>query len=328
MSTRSVDIRDLVLLGVSCAASAIVGVLVPFVGIPIAVLALALITMRFNARTGAVVAVLATAAAVLAIGEPLQAIVILPALLVAGPWATVALKRRPVLHVLAVAVVVMFVSAVTADVVAAALQHMNLLQWRVAEATALGKMMRDSAATSNPNLTAAQVKTAADLVVTTWTNYWPAVYFMINGLTGLLSIRAVSWAGKRAGAGTTTFPPIAELDLNANWAWPVIAGITLVAAGMFMHNTNGWVYVTGYNLVLVCRCVLFFQGVGDFSALYRKAGVGRVTRGFGYAFLAFSEIVVPVVSLLGLVDLFANLRKLPRDGAGAPHSVEGDAGSV
>jgi Predicted membrane protein (DUF2232) len=327
MSLRPVDIRDLVLLGVSCAASAVVGVLVPFVGIPIAVLALALITLRFNAWTGAVVAVLATAAAVLVIGEPMQALVILPALLIAGPAATVGLKRRPALQVLAVVVAVLFVTAVTADAVAAALQHMDLVQWRAAEVALLKSAMLSSAK-SNPGMTAAQAKSAADLVGTTWMNYWPAVYFMINGLTGLLSVKAVAWAGKRAGAGTSTFPPIQELDLNANWAWPVIGGIALMAAGTFMHQPDGWVYVTGYNVLLASRCVLFFQGVGDFSALYRKAGVGRVTRGLGYAFLAFSEVVVPVVSLLGLVDLFANLRKLPRDGAGAPHSVEGGASSV
>ena len=327
MTVRPVDIRDLVLLGVSCAASAVVGVLVPFVGIPIAVLALALITLRFNAWTGAVVAVLATAVAVLVIGEPLQGLVILPALLVAGPAATVALKRRPALQVLAVVVAVMFVSAVTADVVAAALQHMSLVQWRLAEVALLKKAMLASAK-PNANITAAQAKAAADLVGTTWMRYWPAIYFMINGLTGLLSVKIVAWAGNRAGAGTSTLPPIAELDLNANWAWPVIGGIALMAAGMFTHEPDGWVYVTGYNLVLASRCVLFFQGIGDFSALYRKAGVGRVTRGIGYVFLTFSEIVVPVVSLLGLVDLFTNLRKLPRDGAGAPRSVESGAGSV
>lgn len=327
MSLRPVDIRDLVLLGVSCAASAVVGVLLPFVGIPIAALALALITLRFNARTGAVVAVLATAAAVLVIGEPLQAIVVLPALLVAGPWATVALKRRPALRVLAVAVAIMFVAAVSADAVSAALQHMNLVQWRLAEVALLKKAMLASAGTS-PNMTAAQAKSAADVIGTTWAQLWPAVYFMVNGLTGLLSIKAVAWAGKRAGAGTSTFPPIADLDLNANWAWPVIGGLALLAAGTFMHKPDGWVYVTGANLVLASRWVLFFQGVGDFSALYRKAGVGRVTRGFGYVFLTLSEIVIPVVSLLGLVDLFANLRKLPRDGGGAPRSVESGAGSV
>jgi hypothetical protein len=327
MTVRPVDIRDLVLLSVSCAASAVVGVLVPFVGIPIAVLALALITLRFNAWTGAIVAVVATAAAMLVVGDPLQGLVLLPALLVAGPVATVALRQRPALQVLAVVVAVMFVSAVTTDAVAAAMQHMSLLQWRVAEVAVLKKAMLASAA-SNPNLTAAQTKSAVDLVATTWTRYWLAIYFMINGLTGLLSVKAVTWAGKRAGAGTSTFPPISELDLNANWAWPVIGGIALMATGTFMHNPDGWVFVTGYNLVLVCRCVLFFQGVGDFSALYRKAGVGRVTRGLGYVFLTFSEFVVPVVSVLGLVDLFVNLRKLPRDGAGVPRSVEGGAGSV
>jgi hypothetical protein len=327
MTARSVDIRDLVLLGASCAASAVVGAVLPFVGIPIAVLALALITVRFNAWTGAVVAVIATAAAVLVVGEPLLAIWILPSLLVAGPVATAALKRRPALQVLAVVVAVIVVSAVAVDVVAGAVQHMSLVQYRVSEVAMIKSAMSVSAK-SNPSVTAAQAKSTADTVGTAWLQLWPAVYFMVYGLTGLLSVKAVAWAGKRAGAGTSTFPPIAELDLNANWAWPVIGGLALMAAGTFSHQPNGWVLVAGYNLVLASRCVLFFQGVGDFAALYRKAGAGRFTRGIGYVFLTLSEFVVPVISLLGLVDLFFNLRKLPRDGAGAPHSVEDGAGSV
>ena len=325
MIVRPVDIRDLVLLSVSCAASAVVGLLVPFVGIPIAALALALISMRFSAWTGAAVAIIAALAAVFVVGQPLQGIALLPALLVAGPWATVALKRRPALQVLAVTVAVLLVSAVAVDVVAGALQHQSLVQYRTAEVALLTKAMSASKAA---NVTAAQAKAAIELVGTTWLQLWPAVYFMINGLTALLSIKAVAWAGKRAGAGTAEFPPAAEVDLSGNWAWPVIGGLALMAAGIFIHKPDGWVYVTGYNLVLICRFVLFFQGIAAFAALYRKAGVGRVTRGIGYVFLTLSELVVPVVSLLGLVDLFANLRKLPRDGAGAPHSVEGGAGSV
>jgi hypothetical protein len=60
--------------------------------------------------------------------------------------------------------------------------------------------------------------------------------------------------------------------------------------------------------------VLVAQGLGDFAALYRRLGLGRIARGIGYASLFLAESIVPSTSVLGLVDLFFNLRKLARGG--------------
>ena len=63
-------------------------------------------------------------------------------------------------------------------------------------------------------------------------------------------------------------------------------------------------------------------------ALYRKAKVGRLGRAVGFTLLTVSEVVIPSVSVVGLLDLFVNLRKLPRSGSPGTGALEGGPGSV
>jgi uncharacterized protein YybS (DUF2232 family) len=72
---------------------------------------------------------------------------------------------------------------------------------------------------------------------------------------------------------------------------------------------------------MMVRPILFLQGAAVFGALYRKAGAGRISRTIGIVLLVLTETFVPSISILGAVDLFANLRKVPRAGASAPTAV-------
>jgi uncharacterized protein YybS (DUF2232 family) len=75
-----------------------------------------------------------------------------------------------------------------------------------------------------------------------------------------------------------------------------------------------WLLLTGDNVLRIVRSLLFIQGVAVFAALYRKMKAGRVTKVIGFVLLALTELFVPSVSVVGAVDLFANLRKIPRAG--------------
>jgi uncharacterized protein YybS (DUF2232 family) len=68
---------------------------------------------------------------------------------------------------------------------------------------------------------------------------------------------------------------------------------------------------------MIVRPALALQGLAVFAALYRRISVGRVMRIIGFVLLGLTEVLVPSVSVLGLVDLFLNLRKFPRAGAKA-----------
>jgi hypothetical protein len=77
----------------------------------------------------------------------------------------------------------------------------------------------------------------------------------------------------------------------------------------------------GTNALLIVRPLLFLQGVAVFSSLYRRMGAGKIAKSVGLVLLTLTEFFIPSVSLVGLADLFANLRRLPRGQDVAPGRV-------
>jgi hypothetical protein len=211
-------------------------------------------------------------------------------------------------------------AAVALDVSVAGLDGKSFAEERRVESAAMRELVVQSAARSGSADPAAALE-IADQVARGWLTLWPSLYLYVAGLTAVLAVPAVSRAGRVLGREVRVLPPLPELDFSLHVVWPAIAGLALLAAAVFLRQPEGWMQVVGANMLLIVRPVLFFQGVGDFAALYRKAGVGRVARFLGFVLLGLSESAVPSVSVVGLVDLFANFRKLPRGGEGAPQGV-------
>jgi hypothetical protein len=71
------------------------------------------------------------------------------------------------------------------------------------------------------------------------------------------------------------------------------------------------------------RPLLFLQGVAVFASLYRRMGAGKIAKTVGLVLLTLTELLIPFpsVSVVGLADLFANLRRLPRGHEAVPGPV-------
>jgi len=301
--------RDVIVAGLAAVAGAMLAADLPFVGLPLAAAALGWLALRKGPVVASVAALAATAITVPLLGwQP--AVYIGPALVAAGPGTAWALKRWSVVRVVAGLTVVLVAVAVGYDAVVAAVSGSTFLAARTAEASAMKAVVLQSGAQSGTD--AKTVRELADQVAQLWLMLWPALYLYVSGLAAVLSVPLVSRLGRTLGEPVSEVVPLAELDLSIHAVWPTIAGLALLALAAYQHQPAGIAQAVGLNLLLAVRPVLFFQGLGDFAALYRKAGVGRFARGFGFTFLVLSEFAVPSVSVVGLVDLFANLRKLPR----------------
>lgn len=318
MTLRPADIRDTVLVSLSAVVAALVTAVLPVVGLPLAALALGWIAYRFGTGPSAFVAL--CVAAVTAAFLTYDAVFVVIALLAAGPGTVWALRRWPAMRVI----------AVVAGVLAAAGVTPLAISWIVSGHSPLGEIVTavDQASRASlalqlrqPGADATALRTSEALV-----RHWvlvlmPSFYLCSMGLAAAFAVPLVSWLGRRMGEVVNSLPPIEELDLSFHLVWPAIAGLAALAGAAYLGKNGTALEAVGANLLLVVRPALFFQGLADFAALYRKAKVGKLGRAFGFTFLAFTEVTlgpVPSISLLGLVDLFANLRRLPRAGAGTP----------
>jgi hypothetical protein len=309
---------ELSLIALTSVAGALLALAIPVVGLPIAAAPLGWLAYRFGYAQAAAVAVFATAVATLAWGDLSAAVLAGPALLAVGPGTAWALQRWSALRVISGLAVVLVVGAVVPAAVGAAIAGSTLPD-------VMAQMIRTMVVASSASASlrqsgsADQVKEAAALVTRVATLSWPGALAVWFAIPAVFVVPVVSRSGRAVGRKVSAPPALPDIDVTPHIVWPTIAGLALLAAATYLRQPEGWIMLVGWNLLLVVRPILFFQGLGDFAALYRKAGISRTGRRIGYLFLAFAETVVPFsISLLGLVDLFANLRRLPRAGSGVP----------
>jgi uncharacterized protein YybS (DUF2232 family) len=172
-------------------------------------------------------------------------------------------------------------------------------------------LLATSGPVADPTAMKQVVASTLDQMAATWPS--TVVYTIAPGM--LFGVSIVSRVARSAGVEARTYPALADTDLSFHLVWPAIAGLTLLAVGTFWGHGQGTVYDVGMNVLLIVRPALALQGLAVFAALYRRIGVGRVMKTIGFVLLGLTEVLVPSVSVLGLVDLFLNLRKAERRGA-------------
>lgn len=307
MKLTPADIRNVVLLSVATFAAGFIMPAIPYVGLPMAAFALGWIAYRFGSVPS--IAVALVAAALVAVFGPtvmgiglLDALFVAVALLVAGPGTAWALRRHSALSVVAFTSLIITGAYLVAPIGAQTLK----------DSLVFTRAFLDTLATSGQVADPAALKASAAALLAETTIVWPSRVAYLMGIGMLLAVPLVSRAGRALGQQVNRYPALAEADLSFNLVWPTIAGLALVAAGSYWGAGRGMLYAVGLNLLMVVRPALVLQGLSVFAALYRKIEVGRVMRTLGFALLGLTEILLPSVSVLGVVDLFMNLRKISR----------------
>ena len=78
----------------------------------------------------------------------------------------------------------------------------------------------------------------------------------------------------------------------------------------------------GLNALLVARVILALDGFGVIAWLIARMGIGRIGTAIALAVAVNIELSLPVVSGIGLIDFWANFRRLARGSSpsGEPQS--------
>jgi uncharacterized protein YybS (DUF2232 family) len=299
---------------------AYVALWVPFLGVPIAASALAWLWFR-GMKLPAVIVAVGCGAATFA-SDLAGPIYVTLWLLVAGPLAASMLRKRSLTSV--VLVVTILMSGIWIGVLtgAAAYEGKNVQVLMVSLVdTATEPALRQVVGTDQG---AEETRKQIDGMAETFTRMWPAVFVIVSFLTALFSVSAVAMVARASGTDVSGSQALQELDMSPHVVWALIVGVGMIAADKFLVGWSGGILgIAGENIVRVTQWVLFVQGVAVFAGLYRRAGFSRLSRSLGYVLLGITEMLLPLVSLTGLVDLFVNIRKLPRDGVVGPTIATG-----
>lgn len=292
----------------------------PFLGVPLAAGASAWLWYR-RMPGPALLAVIAAGLLTLQV-DPAGPLYVVPWLVLAGPVTALLVKKRSVMSV--VVLIAVFNTVVWVALLAgvASAQQMSVQGYMRSLSEQAIQQAMDQASSAGQDSTV--LADQAQLMEETFTRLWPAMIALLAALTALLSVGAVRLVGTRAGADVVPSRPLEEFDLDPKVVWGLIVAVAFIAVDKFSGGWNGQVLGTvGQNLLQVTRWVMFAQGLAVFAGLYKRAGFSRLSKAFGYTLLVFTELLLPLVSLTGLVDIWVNLRKLPRDGHGSSGSIVG-----
>ncbi len=294
-----------------CIFGAFLSLGVPYLGVPIAAGALA--WLWYHGQRAATFSVAIVSGALTYVLEPAGPLYVTALLLIAGPLVATLIQHQ---------------SVATAVLVSAALMTLvwvGLLSGVAAvEGTSVNGYIQSVVQTiTQPALDAIDGDTAESrdareqiaLIESAALRLWPAVVAITSFFMTLGAVLAVAISARASRVSVKSPPDLDRLDMSPHVVWGLIVGGGLLAADIFLGGwRNGVLGAVGENLLRVTQWVLFLQGVAVFAGLYKRAGFSRLSKALGYVLLGITEAFLPLVSLTGLVDMFVNVRKLPRDG--------------
>jgi uncharacterized protein YybS (DUF2232 family) len=285
------------------------------IAIPLIAFSLGWLTYRFGTVPAVIVALVAGALAA-ALGPALfgssvlDGLYVAVAALAAGPVAAMLLRRFPAINVAFGVALVITAAFMVAPIGAATMK---------ASVAALTDLMAALRASGSAPVFASKANTDSTVAQTIAT--WPASVFYTLGIGTAIGVSLAGRAGRSLGQSVNRYGTLADIDVSFHIVWPTIAGLALAAVGSLLTKAPALVGNIGTNALMFVRPLLFFQGLAVFASLYRKMGAGRIIKAIGLVLLVLTELFVPSVSILGLVDLFMNLRKLPRGRDALPGGV-------
>ncbi len=300
MSVVPTGIRSATVAGTTCVAGVVLIPILPIVGFPLCAIALAGLVYRGSLRAAAVIAGLAVlVAALLNLSD---VAVVVPGL-VAVLVSAAALRRKEALTVAMVLVPVFAISYALGEYTTAWLAGLTYREYVGQIVTLMEPAMT--------GLSAAGAATGEELVNAV-VRFAPSGYIVMAVATVIPTIAAIGWAARGSATEVNRFPSLDKLDLTPHVVWLPIVALGCMAAGRFLGEPEGLVATVGLNVLLAARVALFLQGLGVVDSWLQKSGVGRVGRVLGWVAALLVDAATWIVSLMGLIDFWANLRKLDR----------------
>lgn len=142
---------------------------------------------------------------------------------------------------------------------------------------------------------------------------WPTAYVLAALGSYLFAVVGVGLAVGRLDERPFSVPRLSEFDLPL---WVVGALVASAAALAFGLTASGeiadGVLMVSANLVMALRFALAAQGLAVLSWLLRQRGVGSLGSALIGVVALYLEVQFVVMTIVGLVDIWANFRHLQR----------------
>jgi uncharacterized protein YybS (DUF2232 family) len=154
--------------------------------------------------------------------------------------------------------------------------------------------------------TLASLRIAVELLRVYIPKILPAIFVSAILSIVWLNLTLGNWLLKKKDIGLTPWPEYNEWKLPDAFVWLV------VLSGIIFLLLPQPLSILGLNGLIVCSTVYFFQGLAIAASLLNRWSVPRLLRVPIYALIFIQTYGIIVLSFLGMVDVWADFRKLNR----------------
>ena len=170
-----------------------------------------------------------------------------------------------------------------------------------------GLMLYEGSAELAPE-TLDSVRKAVELLRVFIPKILPAVFVTAILSTVWLNLVLGNWLLKKKDSELSPWPEYNEWKVPDPFVWLV------VLAGIMFLLLPQPLSVLGLNVLIVCSTVYFFQGLAIAASLLNRWSVPRLIRVMIYALIFIQTYGIIILSFLGIVDVWADFRKLNKAG--------------
>ncbi|MDH4139258.1 MAG: DUF2232 domain-containing protein [Coriobacteriia bacterium] len=319
MSPHDRDIRRIAALGGACAIGSVLTPILPPLGLPVVGASLARLRYRFGSKIAVAVAIVSAALATLLLGEAsfarlADAVTVVAAVVLALVLARRLVSMSPGLAVIE-AVVVMTIAVFGAQALGAWMSGTTVVAEARAAAEASAALTFSVFGGSSVAIADSDVASLADFLF----RAWPADYLFNAVVSSILLVVAIGWVGHASGVSVRRLPALPKIDLDPRILWFPVGAVALMIAGRLV--AQGEVLETaGLNILLATRPLFLWQGLGVVAGRASSAGVKMPARVVLYACVLILDLLFLATSVVGLLDMRFNFRRLARadDPSGRP----------
>ncbi|MGM0365407.1 MAG: DUF2232 domain-containing protein [Actinomycetota bacterium] len=140
----------------------------------------------------------------------------------------------------------------------------------------------------------------------------PGMWAVFMSFAGLLNYAFSSFIGPRYGVRLKKLPPFKSWDLPWYFVWGIILGVIFILLPTFFEMEGTVFYALGANLIIMFGSLYFVLGIAVIWGLFDRFNVQLIWRITVFVVLALFFGLVIIVPVLGLLDIWVNLRRLKR----------------
>ena len=140
----------------------------------------------------------------------------------------------------------------------------------------------------------------------------PGIFCVFFGAASLINYIASTSILGRYDIKLNVLPKFKEWDISWYWCWGIILAIILVIIPQMNSRYDVLIDVTGYNLIIVFGSLYLVLGASTLWGIFERLNLTAFWRYFILFVIILTPGFILFLPVIGLVDIWANLRKLSR----------------